>query len=56
MNFCLTPQQYRRLAEGLLRKALEAPIENKQELISLSPQGNPFRATPVMPAEAHRGR
>jgi hypothetical protein len=33
MNSRPTIQQYRRLAEGLLRKALEAPPENKQDLI-----------------------
>ena len=33
MNSRPTIQQYRRLAEGLLRKALEAPIESKQDLI-----------------------
>ena len=26
-------QQYRRLAEGLLRKALDAPLEGKQDLV-----------------------
>jgi hypothetical protein len=33
MNSRPTIQQYRRLAEGLLRRALEAPIESKQDLI-----------------------
>ena len=33
MNSHPTIQQYRRLAEGLLRRALEAPIESKQDLI-----------------------
>ena len=33
MNPRPTIQQYRRLAEGLLRKALEAPLENKQDFI-----------------------
>jgi hypothetical protein len=33
MNSRPTIQQYRRLAEGLLRKALDAPVESKQDLI-----------------------
>jgi hypothetical protein len=33
MNSRPTTQQYRRLAEGLLRKALDAPVESKQDLI-----------------------
>ena len=33
MNSRPTIQQYRRLAEGLLRKALEAPLESKQDFI-----------------------
>ncbi len=33
MNFRLTSQQYRRLAEGLLKSALDAPIEQKQQFV-----------------------
>lgn len=33
MNSRLTSQQYRELAEGLVKKAIEAPIEQKQEFI-----------------------